>query len=106
MDLQFLAIWAVRAVWKKFFNFAKLLRVVFLYFHRQTKKKDFLYIVASALQTYPEISLNEQCNLDLVTLNLVTTCDLVTIFQRPFFNLLHEIIRFSDTQPFILHLDF
>ena len=29
-----------------------------------------------------------QCNLDLVTLNLVTTCDLVTIFQRPFFNLL------------------
>ena len=27
-----------------------------------------------------------QCNLDLVTLNLVTTCDLVTIFQRPFFN--------------------
>ena len=26
-----------------------------------------------------------QCNLDLVTLNLVTTCDLVTILQRPFF---------------------
>ena len=25
-----------------------------------------------------------QCNLDLVTLNLVTTCDLVTILQRPF----------------------
>ena len=38
-----------------------------------------------------------QCNLDLVTLNLVTTCDLVTIFQRPFFNLLHKIIRFSDS---------
>ena len=37
-----------------------------------------------------------QCNLDLVTLNLVTTCDLVTILQRPFFNLLREIIRFSD----------
>ena len=37
-----------------------------------------------------------QCNLDLVTLNLVTTCDLVTIFQRLFFNLLHKIIRFSD----------
>jgi len=30
-----------------------------------------------------------QCNLDLTTLNLVTTCDLVTIFQRPFFNLLY-----------------
>ena len=26
-----------------------------------------------------------QCNLDLVTSNLVTTCDLVTIFQRPVF---------------------
>ena len=38
-----------------------------------------------------------QCNLDLVTLNLVTTCDLVTILQRPFFNLLHKIIRFSDS---------
>ena len=33
-----------------------------------------------------------QCNLDLVTLNLVTICDLVTILQRPFFNLLHKII--------------
>ena len=37
-----------------------------------------------------------QCNLDLVTLNLVATCDLVTVFQRPFINLQHEIIRFSD----------
>ena len=27
------------------------------------------------------------CNLDLVTLNFVTTCDLVTNFQRPFSNL-------------------
>jgi hypothetical protein len=41
-----------------------------------------------------------QCNLDLVTLNLVTICDLVTIFQRPFFNLLHKIIRFSDIMRF------
>ena len=41
-----------------------------------------------------------QCNLDLVTLNLVTTCDLVTILQRPFFNLLHKIIRFSDIMRF------
>ena len=41
-----------------------------------------------------------QCNLDLVTLNLVTTCDLVTILQRPFFNLLHKIIRFSDIVQF------
>ena len=28
-----------------------------------------------------------------VILNLVTTCHLVTIFQRPFFNLLHKIIQ-------------
>ena len=41
-----------------------------------------------------------QCNLDLVTLNLATTCDLVTILQRPFFNLLHKIIRFSDIMRF------
>ena len=41
-----------------------------------------------------------QCNRDLMTLNLVTTCDLVTIFQRPFFNSLHKIIRFSDIMPF------
>ena len=27
-------------------------------------------------------------------------CDLVTIFQRPFFNLLHKIIRFSDIMRF------
>ena len=27
--------------------------------------------------------------LNLLTLNLVTTCDLVIFFQRPFFNLLH-----------------
>ena len=32
-----------------------------------------------------------QCNLDLVT-----TCDLVTILQRPFFNIRHKIIQFSD----------
>ena len=37
-----------------------------------------------------------QCNLDLVTLNLVTICDLVTILQRPFFILVHKSIRFSD----------
>ena len=41
-----------------------------------------------------------QCNLDLVTLNLVTTCDLVTILQRQLFNLLHKIIRFSDIMQF------
>ena len=35
-----------------------------------------------------------QCNLDLVTLNLVT------ILQRPFFNLLHKIIRFCDIMRF------
>ena len=41
-----------------------------------------------------------QCNLDLVTLNLMTACDLVSIFQRPFFNLLNRIIRFSDIMQF------
>ena len=41
-----------------------------------------------------------QCNLDLVTLNLVTICDLVTILQRPFFNLLHKFIQFSDNLQF------
>ena len=41
-----------------------------------------------------------QCNLDLVTLNLVTTGDLLTILQRPFFHLLQKIIRFSDIMQF------
>ena len=42
-----------------------------------------------------------QCSLDLVTSNLVTTCELVTTFQRPFFNLLHKTIRLSDIMQFI-----
>ena len=33
-----------------------------------------------------------QCNLDLVTSNLVTNCDLVTVLQNLFFNILHKII--------------
>ena len=38
-----------------------------------------------------------QCHLDLVTLNLVTTCDLVTILPlRPFFNLLLTYIKSFD----------
>ena len=41
-----------------------------------------------------------QCNLDLVSLNLVTSCDLVTILQQLFSNLLHKIIRFSDIMRF------
>ena len=41
-----------------------------------------------------------QYNLDLVTLNLVTTCDLVTILLRLFFNLQHKITRFIDIMPF------
>ena len=41
-----------------------------------------------------------QCNLDLLTVNLVATCDLVTILPRPFFNLIHKIIRFSDIMRF------
>ena len=36
-----------------------------------------------------------QCNLDLVT-----TCDLVTISLKPFFNLVHKIIRFCDIMQF------
>ena len=44
---------------------------------------------------WPKLNIYVQCNLDLVTLNLVTTCDLVTFLQRSFFNLLHKIIRFS-----------
>ena len=41
-----------------------------------------------------------QCNLYLVILNLMTTCVLVTILQRPFFNILHKIIGFSDIIQF------
>ena len=41
-----------------------------------------------------------QYNLDLMTLILVTTCDLVTILQLQFFNLLHRIIQFSDVMRF------
>ena len=41
-----------------------------------------------------------QWNLDLVTLNFVTTCDLVTILHRLFFNFLHKIIQFSDIMQF------
>ena len=41
-----------------------------------------------------------QCNLDLVTSNLVTTCHLVTILKRPFFNLLHKLIQLSDVMIF------
>ena len=37
-----------------------------------------------------------QCNLNLVTLKLVTAFDVVTSLQRPFFNSTHKIIRFSD----------
>ena len=50
----------------------------------QIKKMKALYYINYKVSNTIEV----QCNLDLVTLNLVTTCDLVTIFQRPFFNLL------------------
>ena len=40
-----------------------------------------------------------ELNLDLVTLDLAATCDLVTILLRPVFNLLHKIIRFSNIMP-------
>ena len=42
-----------------------------------------------------------QCNLDLVTLNLATTCDLVTIFKWPLFTLLHKNSIFSDHLRFM-----
>ena len=57
------------------------------------KNKRMLYVCK-------KISSLLQCNLDLVSLNLLTTCDLVTILQRPSFNLLHKIIRFSDIMQF------
>ena len=41
-----------------------------------------------------------QGNLDIVTLNVVKICDLLTISKRLFFNLLHKIIRFSDIMRF------
>ena len=41
-----------------------------------------------------------ECNLDLETLNLVTTYDLVTILQRLFFNLLRKSILFCDIMRF------
>ena len=47
-----------------------------------------------------KLEIEVQCNLDLVTPYLVTTCDLVTILQRPFFNLLHKNLRFSDIMRF------
>ena len=38
--------------------------------------------------------------LDYQALISGTHCDLVTIFQRSFFNLLHKIIQFSDIMQF------
>ena len=49
-----------------------------------------LFLVQKFVEIF-RIFLTIQCNLDLVTLNLVTTCALVTILQRLF-----KIIRFSD----------
>ena len=37
------------------------------------------YVVTNSIKNHAH------CNLYLVTLNLVTTCDLVTVLQRPFF---------------------
>ena len=70
---------------------------------KKTTKYSDMYILGFILM-YIQICLHNkvfyqkptvQCNL-----NLVTTCDLVTILQRPFFNLLHKIIRFSDIMRF------
>ena len=59
-----------------------------------------LLLISMKIHVLPLLSKIVQCNLDLVTLNLVTTCDSVTILQRPFINSLHKIIRFSDTMRF------
>ena len=69
---------------------------------RKPSTVEFLKIgsLKSQSRVFFSWNLQVQCNLDLVTLNLVTTCDLVTIFQRPFFNLLYKIIRFSDIMRF------
>ena len=67
----------------------------------ESKKVIFWWVVADNrnwLLSAKQIKL--QCNLDLVTLILVTTCDLVTILQRPFFILLHKSIGFSDIMWF------
>ena len=55
-----------------------------------------LFLVQKFVEIF-RIFITIQCNLDLVTLNLVTACDLVPIFLRPFFNLIHKIIQFSDS---------
>ena len=60
----------------------------------------FILIAISKDSNLKWTQLYVQYNLGLVTLNLVTTCDLATILQRPFFNLLHKIIRFSDIMQF------
>ena len=53
--------------------------------------------IRSCIHTLTFVQMKVKCTLDLLTLNLVTTCDLeVTIFHRPFFNLLPKIIRLSD----------
>ena len=59
-----------------------------------------LLLISMKIHVLPLLTKKVQCNLNLVTLNLVTTCDLVIIFQRPFFNLLHKIIKFSDIMWF------
>ena len=56
--------------------------------------------------SYKAYELNIQCNHDLVTLNLVKTCDIVTVLQRPFFNLLHKILRFSAARVYWLFLTY
>ena len=66
-----------------------LFSLVFFSSHIDLGSCDYLFSLGMTLTAV-------KCNLDLVTLNLVTTCDLVTILQRPFFNLLHKIIWFSD----------
>jgi hypothetical protein len=44
---------------------------------------DMTYLKLKTLDEYFDVCV--QCNLDLATLNLVTTCDLVTVLQRHFF---------------------
>ena len=66
---------------------------------RSRYSSNLLYTVSTTLWG-GTVFKNIQYNLDLVTSNLVTTCDLVIIFHWPFFNLPLQIIRFSDIMWF------
>ena len=73
-------------------------RAISVFQHVLTKHRNQKNNHMSYYGKYDEIIV--QCNLDLVKLYLVTTSDLSAILQRPFFNLQHSIIPFSDIMQF------